>query len=229
MPTMLAKTNGQLGKRWLDARFRCRKCEWCLRMRAREWQERCAVELQFANRTWFATFTVKPAFRRLVDAGISDSETPSYRRSMRISQMRRWLQLYFKVLRKRGFKLRHCPVAELHKDGWPHFHAFIHEWGRPMPKRFLQDTWAWGFTNFKLVEQGNKKAVFYLTKYMTKQNVAPMRPSLRYGSPDEIVKQYGLMPDAERVLIDPTRAQDAMQACVPTSPDAIRTEYGSST
>ena len=44
--------------------------------------------------------------------------------------------LYFKKLRKaaKNTRLRYLLVAEAHKDGFPHYHAFLHEHGEPVGK-----------------------------------------------------------------------------------------------
>lgn len=81
-------------------------------------------------------------------------------------------------------KLRYLLVTEAHKDGFPHYHALVHEVAVPITARVLSAHWKLGFTNFELVDSStgdNRKAVNYVTKYLTKSNEARVRASLRYG------------------------------------------------
>ena len=78
--------------------------------------------------------------------------------------------------------LRYVLVAERHKDGWPHYHALVHERGPMVTKRELQGQWKLGFTAFKLVDMSDKAVPYYVTKYLSKQALARIRASLKYGS-----------------------------------------------
>lgn len=91
--------------------------------------------------------------------------------------------LFFKRLRKvTGAKIRYLLVAEQHKDGWPHYHALLHEKGVAVTKRQLEHEWRLGFTQFKLVPLDDPHVAGYVTKYIAKQALARIRASLRYGT-----------------------------------------------
>lgn len=185
---------------YFDAWVPCRKCPVCLRHRANLWRVRAAEEIRASSRTWFATFTVNPFNRVLVDIKRSKgAQTPEEIFVSRHKILSRELTLYFKRIRKNtGVKLRFFLVAEMHKDGWPHYHALIHELGFNISKRQLEADWSLGFTSFKLVPPGYKNVEGYLTKYIAKQALARIRASLRYGTPYGIVKRDGLLTPPRR-------------------------------
>lgn len=173
-------------RRYFTATLPCRKCPVCLRHRAKKWRERSKVELVYSTRTWFATFTINPHNRFLIDVKRSRNGDDTTDDSFlgRHAQISREFTLYFKRLRKKTrAPLRYLLVAECHKDGWPHYHALIHERGRPVTKRELEAEWSLGFTNFKLCPLSDPKIAFYITKYIAKQALARIRASLRYGAP----------------------------------------------
>ena len=89
------------------------------------------------------------------------------------------LTKYFKRLRKSGLKFRYVLVTEAHKDGYPHYHALIHEVSAQIPKSRLQADWPYGFTTFKLVK--DTKAAYYITKYLVKDARTRIRASGKYG------------------------------------------------
>lgn len=169
---------------YADVWLPCRKCENCLRARAALWRQRASVELDASTRTWFGTFTINPYHRFLIDTRAdrpSSSEDDLY--LSRHAQISKYFTLYFKRLRKASrSKIRYLLVAEHHADGWPHYHCLIHERGSPVTKRQLQGEWPYGFTNFKLVDCADKRVAGYICKYISKQALARMRASLKYGT-----------------------------------------------
>lgn len=185
---------------YFDAWLPCRKCEVCLRRRARLWRYRAVTELCLSSRTWFGTFTVAPEHRLVTDIRAhvhSDAQSDDAFLS-RHNALQREFTLYFKRLRKTVKGLRYVLVAERHKDGWPHYHALLHERGPMVTKRELQGQWKLGFTAFKLVDMSDKAVPYYVTKYLSKQALARIRASLRYG--------YGLdaiTPDIPSVVWPP--------------------------
>jgi len=89
------------------------------------------------------------------------------------------LTKYFKRLRKKGAQFRFVLVAEAHKDGYPHFHALLHEKGPMITKSTLQGEWPYGFTSAKLVK--DDRAALYVAKYLAKDARTRIRASLQYG------------------------------------------------
>ena len=66
-------------------------------------------------------------------------------------------------------------------------HVLVHEAGDPIRKRVLQDNWALGFTNFKLVGSAKRQvapndAAFYVAKYLSKSTQARQIASKGYGN-----------------------------------------------
>lgn len=172
---ILQKVNIPDGKiRHIDISCPCRKCEPCLKNRRILWRRRMRHEINQSNRTWFGTFTINPHQRFVFSmrAGTRDYFA-SY------GEISKELTKYFKRLRKAGFKFRYVVVAEAHKDGYPHLHCLIHEVSTPIPKRRLQSEWPHGYTTFKLVEDAS--AVYYVTKYLSKDARTRIRASLKYG------------------------------------------------
>lgn len=191
---------------YFDALLPCRHCAVCLRRRARLWRYRALSELALSSRTWFATYTLNPQSRLWVDVKCrhdgDDSSPDTY--LARHMQVQRWFTLYFKRLRKHaGF--RYLLVSEAHKDGWPHYHAFLHERGPMLTKALLQSEWSHGFTNFKLVPTDDKQVVYYVTKYVAKQALARIRASLRYGNSDLSIVSADTVAQVwpQRDMIDP--------------------------
>lgn len=179
----------------IDMHVRCRKCEHCLKLRARLWRYRAFMEVKHSSRTWFGTLTLAPEhqFQALADATarlgkksrkfsqLSDQEQFQYRHNA----IQPHITKFFKrVRRKTDAKLRYCLVAEAHKSGLPHYHLLIHETSDvPVRHSILQKEWKLGFSNWKLVDREEPKAVSYVTKYLAKSSLARVRASLGYGSP----------------------------------------------
>lgn len=152
----------------------CRKCEPCRANRAREWRHRIKMELLASPRTWMCTFTINPHYRFLFSL---KSGSRDFMDSHKVISAE--LTKYFKRLRKSGLKFRYVLVTEAHKDGYPHYHALIHEVSAQIPKSRLQADWPYGFTTFKLVK--DTKAAHYITKYLVKDARTRIRASGNYG------------------------------------------------
>jgi len=175
----------------LHLEVRCRKCKNCLRQRARQWVARAVEECNLAARTWMATFTLSPqsnylltlrASARLRTQGVA---LQSLHPAEQINELRREfgteLTKYFKRLRKdTGAHIRYYLVFETHKSGLPHAHALIHEVFDAEPVRHarLVANWTLGHTMFKLAD---RKAAYYVSKYLTKEASLRVRASLQYG------------------------------------------------
>lgn len=187
---------------------RCRRCAACLRARAAYWRRRAVGEINTSQRTWFGTLTlsdteqIKYLYRAQLGAkrrGVSweapvkrvYGESPDdfarrcnaerFQRVVRAiaPDITKWLK---RVRKESGAKLRFLLVAEAHKSGRPHFHILVHEAFGSMPirKRTLDGQWKLGFSQFRLVAEGDR-AASYVTKYLTKTVLARVRASIGYG------------------------------------------------
>lgn len=179
---------------WLVMHVRCRRCNWCLMQRAKEWANKARCEIEIAPRTWFATFTYRPdeQFRVLSQARAYCADRGSQFEALSDDDQFRALvrgagqdvTRYLKRVRKQsGGVLRYLWVAERHKSGDPHYHALFHDMdpAKPIRKTVLKEQWPHGFSRFKLVEDG--AAAWYVCKYLSKDLVTRVRGSLNYGKP----------------------------------------------
>lgn len=173
---------------------RCRRCKPCRTYEARKWQARGIVEIDAAVRTWFGTLTLSPQAQE------------HYRNVARLNCLRRgtdWdalgpggqfgkvvqaiypeVQLWLKRVRKSTKAgMRYVIVAEPHESGAPHFHLLVHQCTSvAIRERDLTSKWRIGrITQFRLVN--DRRGVFYVTKYITKDAAARVRASASYGSP----------------------------------------------
>lgn len=179
--------------RYITMHVQCRQCPNCLKRRAWHWAMRASAEIGGAKRTWFATLTLTPAqqFMSLTEArqrarnravtweDLPHAEQFRYICSAIGPEITRWLK---RVRKYSGARLRYCLVAEPHKSGSPHFHALIHEMSEtPVTERVLRLQWKYGFSKFKLVDEGDNKAARYVSKYLAKSAQARVRASARYG------------------------------------------------
>ncbi|BBB11918.1 rolling circle replication-associated protein [Sphingopyxis sp. FD7] len=182
----------------LDIQARCRKCDGCLRARAAYWRLAAINEMARAQRTWFGTLTLSPDIRflvlsrarhRLAAQSIDyDTMTEDERFTELVRETNPSITRYLKRVRKEsGSQLRYLLVSEAHKDGMPHWHLLVHEVSQsePVKKRTLQGQWKGGFSQFKLVAQGESRPAFYVAKYLAKEARTRVRASLEYGSPPE--------------------------------------------
>lgn len=94
----------------------------------------------------------------------------------------RWLK---RIRSKTGAPFRYLLVAEEHKTGDPHLHVLLHEFGEPITKRVLEGSWVTGFTHWRLVGD-DRRAAYYVCKYLSKDLRTRVRASLGYGQADAI-------------------------------------------
>lgn len=171
---------------------RCRKCEGCLAHRRRLWTARASDELKAAHRTWFATLTIRPEDRFVATmhaatsaarAGHGSWSSMSSENQFRylVEYLNKDIARYFKRLRKGGAQFRYLLVSEAHEDGFPHFHALIHEAALPVTKRLLESNWRLGYSQFRLVNNADPRSAFYVCKYLAKSALTRVRASKRYG------------------------------------------------
>jgi len=170
----------------------CRKCDGCLRHRARLWTARAVDEITMSDRTWFGTLTVRPSERfrlgliaekRFLRASsenlneVSDADRYRYLCAILGEECTKWLK---RVRKQSGTCCRYLLVFERHKDGFPHCHLLLHEQGAPITKSVIRMQWHLGFTQVKLVDDG-PSAAFYVAKYLAKEATGRLRASQRYG------------------------------------------------
>lgn len=180
----------------LNMETRCRKCEACLKARRIEWTMRARWECEIATRTWFGTLTLRPdeqhmalmrARRDAARRGFDfESLSPDHQFRERCRVIGRWVTLYLKRLRKQtGAKLRFVCVFEAHASGLPHIHMLVHETSYTdiVRERQLREQWLQGFSRWKLMPEGDKRAANYVCKYLSKDARARVRASVRYGKP----------------------------------------------
>lgn len=171
----------------------CRRCKNCVDRKARMWIARAMHEIREANRTWFATFTLSPRNHYVMQSrallaksarSIPISElSPDDVITAQSNEIGKELTKFLKRVRKQAGSrsLRYLLVREDHKSGLPHFHALIHECGDlPIKHKVLSENWTWGFSKFKLIEEG-ERAAYYSTKYLNKVDRGRVRASLNYG------------------------------------------------
>lgn len=180
--------------RTLEQKVRCRVCANCLRARGRLWFRRAVVETKLWPRSWFVTLTFRPEERvKLLYETIARvggqgpwsrlSAVDRFRELLRTigPLVTRWL----KRLRGPGrakLRFRYLLVVEKHEDGWPHFHALLHEVSELMPlrKAVIQRQWPHGFSQVRLVDDARGGAR-YVAKYLSKDAASRVRASKDYG------------------------------------------------
>ena len=175
----------------------CRRCPTCLKKKARLWSYRAQRECAVAERTWFCTLTTDPEIDFRIDmacaariAGFArlPPQTKFQHQALEMGvEVTRFLK---RVRKNSGHSYRYLLIVETHdsrdtadlKRGRPHMHMLLHEFpGQPVRKAVLETAWRWGFAQFKLVDS-DKKAAWYVSKYITKANDCRTRASLEYGN-----------------------------------------------
>lgn len=171
----------------------CRKCDGCKAHKKKLWVSRAYHETIMSHRTWFGTLTFPPSIHGEVLAstmatvwadsvdyhGLSDDE----KFAVEAQTYYEYVDRFWKRLRKAGYRFRYLCVPELgEENGLFHFHVLIHETTpHPTPKAVLEAQWSAGLCHWRLVNTGDKRAVFYVCKYLGKDGAKP-RASLHYGS-----------------------------------------------
>lgn len=187
-------------KIFADYTVRCRKCETCLKHRARLWAARARDELAVSGRSWFGTLTISPEHRtrylylamrvirrRRAEAWNALSEAEQFAAVVNVAgtDVTKWLK---RIRKNSGAALRYLLVSEAHEDGFPHFHVLVHEAEGRVTKRQLEGAWLVGYSHWRLVEPGDSGPARYVTKYLTKSALTRVRASQRYGRPDGLVR-----------------------------------------
>ena len=167
---------------------RCRRCEACLRHRARLWTARAIDETRVSVRTWFGTLTLRPdwqtharysALSILERRQAEVDEDSVFQKSVEViaPEITRFLKRVRKVA-----PFRYMLVTEKHQSGLPHFHMLIHEYQGAISKRVLDDRWRYGFSQWRLVPPGDERRCGYVAKYLAKSALTRVRASAGYGS-----------------------------------------------
>lgn len=166
--------------------MKCRKCQRCIKARARMWSMRARQEIKSHERTWLLTLTLSGESRtnflyaerlRKQRRGWLHQDFDEARDYRLIAgKMLKELTLMWKRLRKQGHRFRYLAVVEYHKDGFPHVHALVH-CADTMTYRAVTGEWPHGFSHAKLADGD---AAAYVTKYVTK-DLTRLRASLKYG------------------------------------------------
>lgn len=172
---------------------RCRKCDCCLKHRARLWSARAIDETASSVRTWFGTLTLAPehAFRlrllaerrvqtrHLVEWNdLEPSEQFQAICEQAGPELTKWLK---RVRKQSGAKFRYLLVTEAHKTGIPHWHFLMHEHEGTVPARVISDQWLLGFSQRRLVPPDDSRAAAYACKYLAKSALTRVRASAAYG------------------------------------------------
>lgn len=171
---------------------RCRKCDNCRKYRRRHWAARACIETGVSVRTWKCTYTLAPEYRMRVlnqlrdrdaDQQLDFDQRPPQEQYRKLHAVfsKEFTRMFKRLRFNTGCPFRYLLVAEAHADGFPHYHALIHESDphRPLSYRQLKAEWSLGFTNFKLVS--DLQEATYLCKYLSKDMLARVRASMSYG------------------------------------------------
>lgn len=177
---------------FLDLKARCRKCPECLAAKRWHWCARALAETASCERTWFVTLTINPVNRSRFTAITERRLSKGGTRRADITDAR-WFaensksiaieitKMLKRVRKNTGARMTYILVTEAHKDGSPHFHLLIHEKQGSIAKLDIQGQWPYGFSKVVLAD---KSRAYYVTKYVTKNSLARVRASLRYGDCD---------------------------------------------
>lgn len=216
----------------VEMQSRCRKCENCLAHRRRLWAARGRAEIDAAPRTWFGTFTMHPEARFAIQMRALDRlhrsghglEWHALPRDVRFKALAdvasHEVTLWLKRVRKQsGARLRYLLVTESHKDGFPHFHMLLHEYDGSATKRLLESQWRCGFSQWRVVRPDDRKASFYVAKYLAKSALTRVRASQRYGQAQLVATKLAAMQKVTRLVTDgsppacPLSARKRGRAC----------------
>jgi hypothetical protein len=189
----------------------CRRCKTCLRNRSRRWAAKAHTECVAASRTWFCTLTFSPRIRfkhkleaqhRATERGhrwreMSSAERFAYIHHECAKDCTKWIK---RIRKNSGAPLRYLLVVEAHKDGFPHYHALLHEAGHEISWRTLTSAWRSGYSNIKLADDTDR-APWYVCKYIAKSALSRVRASQKYGPVFGRIKLTELVLEATRPIL----------------------------
>lgn len=198
----------------VELQSRCRKCENCLAHRRRLWAARGRAEIDAAPRTWFGTLTMHPEARFAIQMRALDRlhraghglEWGALHRDVRFKALAdvasHEVTLWLKRVRKQsGSRLRYLLVTEAHKDGFPHFHLLLHDYGK-VTKSVMESQWRCGFSHWRVIRPDDRKAAFYAAKYLSKSALTRVRASQRYGQAQLVATKLQAMKAVTRLVTD---------------------------
>lgn len=147
-PSVVTVTPLDPGPYCIHLTVKCRKCNRCRKERATMWARKAITEITASNRTWFATFTLRPeeyyrflaaARSKAANRGRVDFDALAYGEQFALvhEQIGVEITLMLKRMRKAGHRFRYMFVAEAHKSGVPHYHLLLHEIADPIRKAKL--------------------------------------------------------------------------------------------
>lgn len=157
----------------LNVMARCRKCDNCIKYRARLWAGRAMGEAALASRIWFGTLTYHP-HRFIHLATRSNDEKFNLSAQIALGDVTR----YLKRIRKAKAKIRYMYVVEPHKTGLAHVHMLMFEQSG-VTKRLLETQWKHGFSQWRLCVEAHHAAM-YCAKYASKSG-QKLRASSKFG------------------------------------------------
>ena len=156
--------------------------------------------LNLARRQISQNFEVDPSTGECVSDdydGLPFDEQFARRHAVASVELTKWLKRVRK--RRPGARFTYLMVAEAHLTGLPHYHLLVHDkaerewqqenqgycsWPRqePLREEDIRSPWQWGISQAKLVRiEDQKKAPWYVCKYVSKSAAARVRSSQRYG------------------------------------------------
>lgn len=172
---------------------RCRKCEACLKHRARLWTARAKAEINYSPRTWFGTLTLAPEHHQRAQVAAWVRERTRGCEFDRLTEGEKFCALdrqIFPHIRKMlgrirknsGARIRYLCVTEAHKSGLPHYHLLVHETARDEEVKYAHIGYSWplGHSQFRLVSDARPAS--YVGKYVSKDARARVRASGAYGN-----------------------------------------------
>lgn len=174
----------------------CGQCKGCRMDYARQWADRCMMEMQYHEESWFVTLTYADSFlptNHFTDYDTGETGTVS-------TLVKRDLVLFMKRLRSRlSYPVRFFAAGEYgDQTGRPHYHLILfglhgsdlkNEFWKQSElgfnyyvSNFLQDVWSKGRV---IVAQANWPTCCYTAKYILKK---------QRGSGAEIYETYNFEP-----------------------------------
>ena len=134
----------------------CGRCIECRRKKQREWIVRLQEELRQGSPPLFVTLTIDDT--NLSNLRSKENEDPN-------ETATRAVRLFLERIRKKTRKsIKHWFITELGEEkGRIHLHGFF--WG---PTVLLLSLWKYGFVY--IGSYTNEQSIFYMTKYMLKEN-----------------------------------------------------------
>lgn len=141
----------------------CAYCPGCRSRRSATW----ALRLSDEERQWD-----QAAFLTLTVADYPSKAFRCFDRPVPWALNRRYLQLFFKLLRRRGIQFKYYAVGEYgEKEARAHYHVLIFG-DRVRDREVLEECWPWGQIDIGRVEEAS---IRYVTGYVMKAPLGRLR------------------------------------------------------